>query len=420
MIDDIDTLMPCDSHPVWEELIDGRTEHVFSLFAANMAVAKASRMCAENPSLREQALAELQDFFKAHADYTFDELADLNHQVGRGSTYLCSIAEANRLIDSGRPLHIAGDESALGNLRRGNWIGGTTPYFLTFGGGVEDRLRVLVTEIPNEVTDTRISFLTADELPSLTGGVWKNGFSVVIIPGMSGIAVRYAMDAHELSGLFNTPVIGWIAGVHLDLVGTVRPKVVNGLTGEMDDERLVVMHARLDDSVSAKIGTINLFGQRDGDSIVFQETGFDVDACKINGEPASFYDYVVSRRLDPKAPIVANYSGELINVSFQEVDHDERRVRFYAPVMSGIEYRQAQSVADYRAALKAHVDRLSLRPVIAFNCILNYIYAGLEGDEPIPVAGPATFGEIAYVLLNQTLVYLGLVRREEKGTKGLH
>jgi hypothetical protein len=41
---------------------------------------------------------------------------------------------------------------------------------------------------------------------------------------------------------------------------------------------------------------------------------------------------------------------------------------------------------------------------------LNYLYAGLEGDQPIPLGGPATFGEIAYILLNQTLVYLELER----------
>jgi len=47
-------------------------------------------------------------------------------------------------------------------------------------------------------------------------------------------------------------------------------------------------------------------------------------------------------------------------------------------------------------------------PVFSCNCILNYLYADLAGDKALSITGPATFGEIAYVLLNQTLVYLEL------------
>jgi hypothetical protein len=37
---------------------------------------------------------------------------------------------------------------------------------------------------------------------------------------------------------------------------------------------------------------------------------------------------------------------------------------------------------------------------------LNYLYANLEGKKTGHIVGPMTFGEIAYMLLNQTLVYL--------------
>jgi hypothetical protein len=38
--------------------------------------------------------------------------------------------------------------------------------------------------------------------------------------------------------------------------------------------------------------------------------------------------------------------------------------------------------------------------------ILNYLYSNLEGMRTGDMVGPITFGEIAYQLLNQTLVYL--------------
>ena len=44
--------------------------------------------------------------------------------------------------------------------------------------------------------------------------------------------------------------------------------------------------------------------------------------------------------------------------------------------------------------------------VFSCNCILNYLYSELEGKKTGSFVGPITFGEVAYQLLNQTLVYL--------------
>jgi hypothetical protein len=100
----------------------------------------------------------------------------------------------------------------------------------------------------------------------------------------------------------------------------------------------------------------------------------------------------------------------MINVSFQALDEAARRVRFYAPVLTGVEYRQAAPVGDYRSGLSAFLANHRVAPVFSCNCVLNYLYAGLQGGQPIAIGGPATFGEIAYVLLNQTLVYLQIDR----------
>ncbi len=48
----------------------------------------------------------------------------------------------------------------------------------------------------------------------------------------------------------------------------------------------------------------------------------------------------------------------------------------------------------------------AVAPVLSCNCILNYQYGELEGRKIPPFTGPVTFGEVAYQLLNQTLVYV--------------
>jgi hypothetical protein len=47
--------------------------------------------------------------------------------------------------------------------------------------------------------------------------------------------------------------------------------------------------------------------------------------------------------------------------------------------------------------------------IFSCNCILNYLYSGLKGKKTAGITGPATFGEIAYQLLNQTMVYLRII-----------
>jgi hypothetical protein len=109
--------------------------------------------------------------------------------------------------------------------------------------------------------------------------------------------------------------------------------------------------------------------------------------------------------------LVADYNGAMVNISFQAVDAAARKVSLYAPVFEGVSYRVARPLADdytviFQRALRAHTEA----PVFACNCILNYLYGGLEGKKTGGITGPITFGEIAYMLLNQTLVYVDFVQ----------
>ena len=71
-----------------------------------------------------------------------------------------------------------------------------------------------------------------------------------------------------------------------------------------------------------------------------------------------------------------------------------------------IEYRFAAPVSDYMQAFSAQLPNNTETVGFACNCILNYLYSELEGKKVPTMLGPMTFGEIAYQLLNQTLVYL--------------
>ncbi|HEQ71645.1 MAG TPA: hypothetical protein ENN69_04070 [Spirochaetia bacterium] len=311
-----------------------------------------------------------------------------------------------KAIGSGTPLFLAGDENVLRGLPQGNWVAGTIPYFMDKSGGVVSKELIDMTELPTPAAMQDIRWYGEAELENLPGNTPDPGFTFLILPAASGVHLEYAQNAPNYPDLFVRPTIGWISGVLLDDLGTITPKVVNGLTGEFSDSKGIAMHCALPEGKLASIGIINIFEQGDGDSIRFEQEGFSVKQCLVNGQTANFAEYLTEKKINIELPLVANYSGTMVNVSFQKINETEKTVDLYAPVFQGVEYKIAAPVADYVGAFTQKLAVKRAAPLFSCNCILNFLYSKLEGKKTGPFTGPITFGEIAYQLVNQTLVYL--------------
>ncbi len=319
---------------------------------------------------------------------------------------LYTLTEAAEAIASGAPLLIAGDETLLAQLPEGRWIGGTIPYFMTADGGLVNRELVYVDTLPAQVTDVAVRTYAAADLDKLPGDAFDSGFSVIIVPAGSPAHARYAAEAAEFPGLFDRPVVGWVSGVHLDDLGKRDREGVRRLRQPVSAEDAVVMHAALPDGVLASAEIVNLFRQGDGPALTFDATGFTQDKVLVDGVPRVFAEYLHEIGHDTRLPLVADYFGAMINVSFQSVPDDGGPVALYAPAFSGIEYKLAAPVGDYVGEFESHLPAGGVAPTFSCNCILNFLYSELEGKRTGDAVGPITFGEIAYQLLNQTLVYL--------------
>lgn len=314
--------------------------------------------------------------------------------------------EASALIRSGAKLFVSGDESLLGNLPRGEWIGGTIPYFMSEDGGLCTHDKVQVVVLPDFVTAATVRLYEAGEMSQIPSDYKANGFSYIVVPAFSEAHQKFAKECSTWPGVFNRPLVGWIAGIDLKDLGKVTAKVVDGKTGEVSASKAAVMHLDLAAGWYAHADIINLFRQGSGDTITFPCAGFEVTDCSVNGQKQSFASYVEAKKINIQQPLVASYMGAMINVSFQAVDAKAGKVALYAPVFPGVEYKIADPVGDYEAEFRKELDKHDVTPVFTCNCILNYLYANLEGKKTGHIAGPMTFGEIAYMLLNQTLVYL--------------
>lgn len=322
------------------------------------------------------------------------------------NTKMLTLAETKEAIEAGKVLWLAGDENLLKQLPKGRWIGGTIPYFMSQDGGVTTKEKIYVAELDaTQARKVQIKQYNKATIQNIAKEAPDDGFTILLIPAFTDVHLDYAQNAPSYDEMFLKPIAGWVTGLHLDDLNSVKPCAFNGGTGESTTDKALAMHITLAPNKVANVGIVNIQEQGDGDTIQFPSTGFSVGKCLINGIETDFSEYLTTNSINTQLPLVADYSGAMINVSIQEVNQDNNTVSFYAPVFNGVEYKFAKPVDDYLSQFQTAIPDSSKGSAFSCNCVLNYLYMGLEGKQT-SLTGPMTFGEIAYQLLNQTLVYL--------------
>ena len=411
--------VPPVSHPAWSNLVLGQARYQFEFLATKFLLGYLLRQAEKDPSPQtvQRCAQELHDIFARNADLSSVQ-RDLVQIFGQdsGNGYLYDVIEVKAKITRGEKLVLAGDEKLLQMLPAGNWIGGSIPYFMTEQGGLVTRQKIYVTELPETVTAIAIKEYDPATLSNVYSDTAENGFSIIIMPGSSKTLFEFALRAPQYKNFGHRPLIGWIAGVHLDDLGKIAPQVFNGQSRASLEDKAVVLHATLPPTQVAEIGYLNIFEQGQGDTITFPEDGFRAREACINGVTTNFAQYVTRNHLDTRLPLVADYFGSMVNVSFQGMDIAKQEVQFYAPVFAGISYKHARPIQDYFQQFMEKLNSNSIaHPVFSCNCILNYLYSNLEGKRTGHITGPTTFGEVVYQLLNQTMSYLTIADLDPNG-----
>ncbi|MEH3038641.1 MAG: hypothetical protein PGN21_01020 [Sphingomonas paucimobilis] len=322
---------------------------------------------------------------------------------------LYSVADVAAMLSAGETLILAGAERLLAALPRGDWIGGTSPYFMTAeAGGAHDPDRIFVQRMPTIASVAWVGMLDRAALPDMAALGPDNGYTILLIPGQSDVHRDFALKGLEWPGMFRRPVVGWVTGVVGEAAATDRPKVFDGRSGRSSDEAAVVLHVALPDHAFARADIVNLFvPDMDGPVLTFgDDTGFTVEWTMVDGVPTRLVDHIAAGSIDTRLPLVADYNGAMINVATAAIDDVSGKVTFFAPVYPDIEYRFARPIENYARQFAEQLGNPRGEVAFSCNCILNYLYAELEGQKPGGIAGPVTFGEIAYVLLTQSMVYL--------------
>ncbi|MCJ2182057.1 hypothetical protein MTR62_04970 [Novosphingobium sp. 1949] len=311
------------------------------------------------------------------------------------------------LIRAGATLSLAGRKAALDRLPAGAWIAGTSPYFMTAEGGrVVDDDVLFVTDL-GSIGPVSFATYDANELDRISGDAPDSGVALAVIPSGSICHSEFAKNAASYPMAFLRPTVGWISGYDLSQDGECA-WAYDGQVATAYNDRVAVAHITLPEGTNPIIEIVNIFSADGGDVIRFEETGFTPGTCLVNGERRVFSDYIVERgREGGDLPLVGDFGGARVNASIKNVDVNARTVELYAPVFPGVDYSFAAPVADYAADFReALADHPFDGAVWSCNCILNFLFGQLEGVAIGGVAGPVTFGEVAYQLLNQTMVVI--------------
>lgn len=318
---------------------------------------------------------------------------------------LYTIDKVSKLIEEGKLLSLAGDEKLLSKLPKGNWIAGTIPYFMDTEKGLFSQEQIYVNELTVFENEFTIKVYDSNSISNIVKDSYKNGYTMLIIPAFQDIHEKYALIADDIEGLYANPIVGWIAGK--DLSSNDIPKTFNGLDIKSYEDKAIAIHVKLPENKFAEIQIVNIFEKNEkSDEIEFLNNGFECEYCLINGKKENLSEYILKNNIDTKYPIIADYSGAKINISFKEITGD--KVSFYAPFFKNKTYKFSKNIENYINKFEQSVLDLDVPIEFSCNCILNYLYGKLENKKIKNTTGPITFGEIGYKLLNQTLVYLAI------------
>lgn len=314
-------------------------------------------------------------------------------------------SEVKAMIEQGKTLLLAGDESLLKDLPDGNWVGGTIPYFMTTDGGQFSQDKIYVNDISSEITDFTINVYDKNNIDQIVKNSFDNGFSYIIIPALTSVWSKYALESPEWENIYVNPVVGWICGVKYEDFGKVLPRTFAG--NQSFTDKAVVMHTKLPQDKVARAEIINVYEQGNGDDLYFEERGFGNNEVIVNGKKYNLFNYLNENKIDETLPLVANYAGANINVG-SIWNKEEGRADLFAPVFPETPYKVAKSRdIDYAAEFKEKISNdADANILFSCNCLFNFVNFGLMGKNIANVTGPVTFGEIAYHVVNQTFVYL--------------
>lgn len=321
---------------------------------------------------------------------------------------LYSKQDVEKFISAGNKMVLTADENILKQLPKGNWVGGTTPYFMDKKAGIITKELIFVDDFTEIAVDFKIEQFSKENIQNIALNAYENGFSVLILPLDAPVYYEFALNSLTYQQIFQNPVVGYVAGFDFADFGNATAKVINGQTLQMSENEAIALHIQLPENKIARAEILNLDTiAPNSDTIVFEKTSFVQSDCFINGKKRNLAEYLFETKYKETAPrpLIANTNGALINRDIKNIDLEKKEVSFFSPVYAQDKYYLTNIIVDYQTLFNFELTKIELKPLYTAICVSYYLLGNFE-NKKINIEGVFAFGEIAYQLLNKTLVML--------------
>jgi len=400
--------IPAVSDAFWKKLIHNEIEHEFCTLAIQMYVSSLVVDCKLGFLSEDEVIKKLHSYACKFPKMFFNEFEEDNTPLIQETKDLFSLEEVIQKIEANKFLIVLGNDQLLKQLPKGNWIGVSAYYFMTKEKGLGTNEKLYVQDLSGYSQSVTIKSYNKDQIQDILRDRIAGGFTYLLMPPLTEVAQNYATEVLSDISLYNIPIVGFIGGAKFeDVQNGEKSYCYNGATGDVLDKDAIAIHVQLKEDFSPRVEIINIFEPNlDGPRFSFEENSFVVTDCTINKKKENLYDYMIENNIGRTYPLVSNHNGALLNCCIFQIDEETKTVYMASPTRKGKTYYLAKPFEDYVEAFQAKlntVDKSNI--VISFNCYYNYLFGKLEGKK-LEIGGPITYGEIAYQLLNQTMVYL--------------
>lgn len=329
-----------------------------------------------------------------------------------------SFEETSQMIRSGLVLAIAADTAFLEKLPQGTWLGGSSPYMMSDKGPIYTNQHAFVQVMPNAVISPKITAYDRTNMSQVFNDGYESGFSMIVVPFLSEIYGEFFLKVPHFPNFARQPLVGWGTGPAYENLGKVSGTVHDGSTGAIYTDKALVMHLNLPASYQTDVNVLTAFDEIDptSDVVTFLEDAYEVKEAMINGKKIDFVKYLIEKGLNfsttdniDNRPLNGNLNGIQLNAMPLQHNKEKGTIVFAAPIFKGVEYRFSKPInpESWTQAFKSKFPTQDTDKM-AFTCNCAGSYFRLQGQTLGKFAGPYVFGEIAYHLFNNTLVYLNV------------
>lgn len=293
--------------------------------------------------------------------------------------YLYTVEETAEMIKAGKKLVLAGDMALLEQLPDGDWIAGTSPYFMTPEGGIVNTEKIFVSDLTSSVSEIQFKTYDADSLKNIYIDGYEDGYTFLIIPPYSKVQESFAFGAPEYEGFASKPLCGWVAAHMFDQRQIEVGKTYCRSAKSASAELAVAMHVKLPANKYAEMNLVNFYEPREDITIEFLETSLAVKNVLVNGEKVNLAKYIADNNLDPDLPIMTDAFSQLTNVSIHMINGDT--VTVFAPVFQGVPYKLAKPVENLPQKMLDYKNPDPVSPDAGCMCMLCYLRGEQEGKK---------------------------------------